>query len=142
MAQKFHQGQFTPKNLKKYVGGKLPVYRSSWEKAVFLMLDNNPNIISWASEYVKIPYEINCKKFNYVPDILMKYIDKNGKEHVELIEIKPTREAFLESAKSKKDKIALAINQAKWHYASAWCKERGITFRIINENDIFGVKKK
>jgi len=31
---------------------------------------------------------------------------------------------------------------AKWEAAKAWCKQRGIIFRVINENDIFHNGKK
>ena len=55
------------------------------------MCDNHPNITKWASENVKIPYmnPMSGKYSNYVPDFMIQYIDKDGKEHVEVIEIKP-----------------------------------------------------
>ena len=33
-------------------------------------------------------------------------------------------------------------NMAKWEAARAWCKNRKILFRVINENDIFHRGKK
>ena len=53
---KFFQGYYQPVNKAKYIGTKMPVFRSSWEHTVMIMFDNNPNIISWASEPLKIPY--------------------------------------------------------------------------------------
>jgi len=31
----FYQGVYSPKNPKKYLGNKNPIYRSGWEKVVF-----------------------------------------------------------------------------------------------------------
>jgi hypothetical protein len=38
----------------------------------------------------------------------------------------------------------VAINYAKWDAATKWCKQQGLTFRVINEDMIFrqGGKKK
>jgi hypothetical protein len=33
--------------------------------------------------------------------------------------------------------MAIAVNTAKWQAAQAWCKRTGITFRVINEDQIF-----
>lgn len=141
---RFSQGTFEPKNMKKYVGNSLPRYRSSWEKRVMIWLDESPSVVSWASEPVKIPYlhPLTGKVANYIPDLLIKYVDKQGKYHTEMVEIKPKKETLLEAAKTKKDKIALVINMNKWQQAEAWCKQRHMIFRVITEQDIFGVPKK
>lgn len=141
---KFAQGAYHPKNPSKYVGAKSPLYRSSWEHRVFIWLDESPSVVSWASEPIKIPYldPFTGKVRSYTPDLLIKYVSKGGKQHVELIEIKPKRETMLEHAKTKRDKIALATNMNKWQQAEAWSKQRGIIFRVITEMDIFGIPKK
>lgn len=140
---KYSQGIFEVTNKKKYVGKNPPVYRSSWERRVFTWLDNNPSVISWASEAVRIPYRnpFTDKVTNYIPDLLISYVDKNGKQHTEMVEIKPLKETVLERAKSKKDKMTLALNFAKWEAAKAWCRDKGIFFRVITENEIFFNKK-
>lgn len=135
----YSKGTFTPKNPSKYVGDKLPVWRSSWEAKFMEFCDNHPNILTWASENVKIPYvnPLTGNIANYIPDFMVQYIDKNGKEHVELIEIKPIRQSTNENARSKKDKIDVIVNAAKWESAAGWARNRGIFFKVINEDQIF-----
>ena len=70
-----YQGIFRPKNPQKYVGDyKNIIYRSSWECRVMDFLDRNPDIISWASEELIIPYKspADGKWHRYFPDFLVK----------------------------------------------------------------------
>ena len=143
---KYAQGIFIPKNPVKYIGKGNPVYRSSWELAMMNMFDQHPNVAQWASESIQIPYRnpLTQKNTIYVPDFFVYYIDKNGRKVGELIEIKPRRETTMEAAKSKQDKLRVIINQAKWAAATAWCRNNGLTFRIMSEDSLFrnsGVKK-
>lgn len=139
MPTKFAKGNFEPQNPQKFVGGKLPTFRSSWELAFMRMCDSHPNIHKWASENVKIPYRspMDGKYHNYVPDFMIQYTDKDGKEHVELIEIKPANQTTLENARTQGQKIQTAINAAKWTSAQEWCQRKGIRFKVINEDQIF-----
>jgi len=136
---KYASGKFTIKNRNKYVGRHEPTYRSSWEFTFMLFCDNNPNILQWASEPFMIPYRnpFTGKKTVYVPDFMIVYVDRMQQKHAEVIEVKPTREASLESAKSARDKASLALNIAKWEAANAWCRQQGIKFRVVTEKDIF-----
>lgn len=137
---KFAQGKFALKNPDKYVGNRSPTYRSSWEWAVMNMCDNNPSIASWASEAIKIPYRcpLTGKQTIYVPDFFVNYIDKNGKQHAEVWEVKPASQAIREKVgKSKFNQAHYIKNMAKWEAARAWCAQQGIMFRVISENDIF-----
>ena len=136
---KFAQGIFEVQNHDKYVGGKAPYYRSSWELAFMRMCDAHPNIKKWASENVKIPYlhPQTGKYANYVPDFMIQYVDKDGGEHVELIEIKPANQTTMENARTIGQKWQTAINAAKWTAAQEWCKRKGIRFKVINEDQIF-----
>lgn len=140
---KFHNGQYTPKNPSKYLGKGLPRYRSSWELTVFRMCDNHPSILGWGSETHRIPYKnpLTGKNTTYVPDILMVYQDRNGKQHAEMVEIKPAGQTLGE-ARSQAQKAAAVVNQAKWEAARAWCKSKGLGFRVITENEIFNKPKK
>lgn len=135
----YAQGIFQPRNPGKYVGRGSIRYRSSWEFAVMQMCDNHPSIINWASESVRIPYlnPVTGKQTNYVPDFFIVYVDQNGQNHAEIIEVKPSKEITFESARSQRDKLVVAINHAKWAAAHAWAKSNGIRFRIISENEIF-----
>jgi hypothetical protein len=64
-------------------------------------------------------------------------MDRNGKKHGELIEIKPASQAIAESARSKRDKEAVIVNMAKWKSAQAFCKQKGLTFRVMTEFDLY-----
>ena len=136
---KFAQGSYAVTNRTKYVGGKDPYFRSSWELAFMRMCDQHPNIKKWSSENVKIPYQRpdTGKYANYVPDFMIQYIDKDGAEHVELIEIKPRNQTTMESARTKGHVYQTAINAAKWTAAQEWCKRKGIRFKVLNEDQIF-----
>ena len=123
----------------KYIGSGTPTYRSGWEFAFMQFCDNNPAIIQWASESINIPYRnpFTNKQTIYVPDFLIIYIDKNQQRHAEVIEIKPSTETTMESARNMRDRAYVALNHAKWAAATAWCKNNGLKFRIVTENEIF-----
>lgn len=137
---RFAQGKYELKNPDKFLGNKTPTYRSSWEFTFMQFLDNHPSVSKWASESIKIPYRnpLTGKQTIYVPDFFIVYNDKKSKQHVELIEVKPANQTLKEKVgRSRHNQAAWVVNQAKWEAASAWCKQRGIFFRIINENDIY-----
>ena len=127
---KYSNGVYHPKNPQKYVGTGPIIFRSSWEMQMFRLLDQHPFVLNWASEPIKISYKtpLTERYANYIPDLLVSWLDKKGNTRVELIEIKPERETLAEKARTKKDKIAQAINQAKWAAAIAFCKRQGIVF--------------
>ena len=128
------------KHPEKYVGLSSPTYRSSWEWSFMNFCDTNLSVQKWASEAVKIPYRdpLTGKQTVYIPDFFIQYIDKLGQVHTELIEIKPASQAILERVgKNKYNQAQYIKNQAKWASASAWAKQQGIKFRVLNENDLF-----
>lgn len=133
------QGQYKPVNPSKYVGTYPIYFRSSWEFTVMKMFDSNPNITSWASESLKIPYRnpFTGKYTVYIPDFVVTYTDANGKTHAEIIEVKPAKETFLEQAKSQRSKAAVALNAFKWQAATIFAKSHGMTFRVLTESNIF-----
>ena len=140
MATKFARGKFTMKHPEKYVGTKMPTYRSSWEWSFMNFCDTNKSIVKWASEAINIPYRdpLTGRQTIYVPDFFIQYMDRNNKMMVELIEIKPASQTILERVgKNKYNQAQFVKNQAKWKAATIWCKQQGIKFRILNENDIF-----
>lgn len=137
---RFNQGLYELKHPEKYVGTKSPKFRSGWEQVFMTFCDNNPSITQWASEAVQIPYRdpTTGKQTIYVPDFFIVYTDKSGKQHAEVVEIKPSNQQLLEKVgKNKVNQFQYVKNMAKWEAAKAWCKQRGIFFRVINENDIF-----
>jgi hypothetical protein len=147
------KGRFVPKNPHKYMGPKNQVitYRSSWELSVMSLFDKHPNVLSWSSETVSIPYRnpLTGRHTVYVPDFLVVYLDKHGRQHAEMIEVKPAKETpnFQRIDKrtnrvrpaSKRDLLAQALNAAKWEAARAFCAKRSISFRVLTEVSIFGM---
>ena len=141
---KFAQGVFRPMNAEKYVGKGLPRYRSGWELAFMQFCDNNKHVLQWASESIVIPYRhpFTGKMTNYIPDFLVVYADKNGRQRAELVEIKPKKQSIIESKASNRDRAVVAVNYCKWDAATKWCRRQGLTFRVITEEDIFRNGKK
>lgn len=140
MGRKFASGKFNMKNPEKYVGLKMPTYRSSWEFSFMNFCDTNPSVQKWASEAVQIPYRdpLTNRQTVYVPDFFIQYLDKQGRILTELIEIKPASQTILERVgKNKYNQAQYVKNQAKWAAANAWCRQQGIKFRVLNENDIY-----
>ena len=138
--RRFASGKYNVQNPEKYVGNKKPTYRSSWEYTFMRTCDTHPAIQKWASEAISIPYKcpITGRQTVYVPDFFIQYIDKLGKMHVELIEVKPQNQAILEKVgRNRHNQIEYARNVAKWRAAQAWCKAQGIKFRIVSENELF-----
>jgi len=132
-------------NNDKYKGKRPVVARSSWEYKFMRFCDLTPSVLEWSSESSIIMYfnPIKGKVCRYYPDFLIKYIDVNRKEQIDLIEIKPYRQTIQPVPKKGKKKTTLlqeaktwAVNKAKWDAAIQYCNKRGINFRIITERDL------
>jgi hypothetical protein len=136
---KFAQGPYTVKNPAKYVGNGVPRYRSGWELSFMRFLDNNDNVMQWASESIQIPYRnpVTGKQSIYVPDFLITYRTRQNTLIAEVIEIKPKKQSIIESKMSNRDRMVVAINYAKWDSATKWCNRNGLKFRVITEEDMF-----
>lgn len=136
---KFAQGAYKVKNPSKYVGKGVPRYRSGWELSFMQFLDNNDNVMQWASESIQIPYRnpVTGKQSIYVPDFLITYRTRDNTLMAEVIEIKPKKQSVIESKMSAKERMVVAINYAKWDQATKWCKRNGLKFRVITEDDMF-----
>jgi hypothetical protein len=141
----FRQGVYTVRNTQKYVGKNNPRYRSGWEMTFMMFLDSNDNIVHWASESISIPYRnpITGKNSMYVPDFFVTYRTRDNTTRAELIEIKPKKQSLVEGRMSDRDRAVVAVNYAKWDAATKWARRQGLTFRVINEDQIFhqGSKK-
>ena len=140
MAQHYSQGQYVVKNPQKYIGKKVPFYRSGWENSFMVFLDTHKSVHYWASESLRIPYKhpITGKQTTYVPDFFVVYENRFGKTLAEVVEIKPKKQSIIESkVSSAKDRMSVAINHAKWHAANLYCKSQGFTFRVLTEENLF-----
>ena len=52
-----YKGKWKPKNLEKYEGNPFNItYRSLWERKAFKWCDENPEVRSWSSEEIIVPY--------------------------------------------------------------------------------------
>jgi hypothetical protein len=137
---KFANGFFQVTNPDKYVGKKVPHFRSSWEHSFMRFCDNNPAILQWANESIHIPYKnpFTNKNTIYVPDFFIVYVNKSGEKIAELIEIKPSKQVTIENAgRSVRDQAAAVLNMYKWQAANAWCTQNGVRFRVLTETDLF-----
>ena len=137
---RFAQGKFRLKFPEKYSGTRMPTYRSSWEYTFMKFCDEHPSVSQWASEAVQIPYRnpLTGKQTIYVPDFFIVYADKGGKQKVELVEVKPKNQAVKENlGRSRNNQAHYIMNMPKWSAAKSWCKQKGIFFRVITEEDIF-----
>jgi len=144
---RYAKSHFEIKNQDKYIGNKQPFARSSWEFVFMKTLDEHPGVLHWASESVRIPYRdpLTGRSTIYVPDFFVVYIDKNKKQHAELIEVKPESQSLRESVgKNAINQAQYVKNLAKWEAAEAFCKQKGIRFRVITEKGIFhqGTKRR
>jgi hypothetical protein len=141
----YKQGIFTPRDQKKYKGSLPIIYRSGLELKAFRYLDNNPNVITWGSESVVIPYQspADGKIHRYFVDLVAALKSKDGTIKKLLIEVKPEKQTLppIVTAKKKQktliyEKYQFATNMAKWEAAKAWCKTKGYTFIILNEKHL------
>ena len=136
---KWAQGVYQVINPKKYVGQGMPRYRSGWEHSFMRFCDTNDNIMQWASESIRIPYlhPLTGKMTTYVPDFLITYKTRDNTLRAELIEIKPKGQSAITEGQKPKDRAVVAVNYAKWDAATKWCRNQGLTFRVITEDDMF-----
>ena len=141
------KGYFKPRHPSKYKGDPTNIiYRSSWEKRCMIYFDRNPNVLSWNSEEIIVPYKspIDGRYHRYFPDFLIKVRKKDGKEEVIMIEVKPYYQTQ-EPKKTDTGKLTkryinevktYAINKYKWDAAIEYCKDRRWSFKILTENEL------
>ena len=139
-----YKGWFRPKNPQKYKGdAKNIVYRSSWELRVMKWMDDNPNVIWWASEELLIRYRspVDQRIHRYFPDFILRVKRKAGLEKTLVIEVKPHSQTIkpVQKRKTKKfisEAATYAINQEKWRAADLFCQEHGWEFLVLTEKDL------
>lgn len=149
MTSSFKQGYFKPQNPKKYKGDSTNiVYRSGWEKRVMDWCDTNTNVVCWSSEEIVIPYRspVDGKLHRYFVDFYVEAVDNKGNKQIYLLEVKPKGQTQEPTPQRKRTKRYISevytwgVNQAKWKAAEEYCKDRGWTFRLITETDLFNKK--
>jgi hypothetical protein len=136
---------FTPMNKDKYRGEIPIIVRSSWEHNFCKWCDLNNSVLLWSSESLAIQYydEIKKKNRRYYPDFIMVIKDKEGKEKVYVVEIKPWTQTQPPIRGNKKESTFLnevatyQTNLTKWNAAEKYCKQHGHFFKILTERDLF-----
>jgi len=145
---KLYQGTFKPKNPQKYKGdANNIIYRSGWELKLMLRLDEDKQIVSWASEEIAIPYvsPLDGRIHRYFPDFIVNKINNNGVKETLMIEVKPSKQTKPPVKKEKVTKGYIfevkswGVNEAKWKAATEYCKDRNWKFIIITEKEL-GIK--
>lgn len=146
------QGIYKPSALnrngeQKYQGRRPPLFRSSYEKQCFYLLEQNPGVLWWKSEATVIPYisPIDHKRHLYYMDLTFEAIDaKTQKPQVFLVEIKPDSQTtqpvkgprqhtktFITACKT------YGVNVAKWNAAYDYAMKNGYKFFIWTEKRMF-----
>jgi hypothetical protein len=140
----YHKGKFTDiKHPDKYVGDIRNItYRSHWERNVMRWLDNNNDVIEWASEEVSIPYQhpIYNRRAKYYPDFFMKF--KDGK--IKIIEVKPkeqTEKPMQNKSKRMTKKyvhemMVWAVNCEKWDAALKYGEQFNYKFEVWTQDTL------
>lgn len=145
---KAYKGYFKPKNSKKYKGNPTNIiYRSSWELKLMMRLDEDPNIISWGSEEIVIPYRspLDNKIHRYFVDFIVTKINKQGIKETVLIEVKPAKQTKPPKVQKNITRKYITevktwgVNEAKWKAAKEYCDDRKWKFYIFTEKEL-GVK--
>ena len=142
-----YKGYFNPRNPQKYRGDPTNIiYRSRWELLVMQKLDAHPDVVSWSSEEIIVPYRspIDGRIHRYFVDFVFTKIN-NGKKETVMAEIKPYNQTMPPPKQQKTNKryinevVTWGINEAKWKAAQEYCADRGWKFQIITEKEL-GIK--
>lgn len=143
-----YKGKYKIKKPEKYEGNTTEVvYRSLWERAVFVWCERNPSVANWSSEEVIIPYYDvgKGKPRRYHMDMKITFTDGR----TILVEVKPKKQMKppskrLKRARYLEEKATYVTNTCKWTAAEQYTKARGWGFQIWNEDTLkkMGILKK
>jgi hypothetical protein len=141
---KFKQGVFKPRCPDKYTGSHPILYRSSYELQTMRWLDNNPNVLSWGSESIIIPYSnpLTGRISRYFVDFNFTAKTNTGEIKKYLIEVKPSSQLAPPPTQKKHTKSLIRRrseyikNRAKWQAAQEWCAKKGYKFMFITEKHL------
>lgn len=131
----YKQGIIDAKGLKKYADTYKSdpiIYRSGLELQFIQYCENNPSILKWASEPIKIPYysRLDKKECNYYPD----YILENKLGNKVIVEVKPYQQTV---KPDMTDNIWLkeqwVKNLDKWTAAKQFAEKNNMKFIIVTE---------
>ncbi len=124
-----------PKKCRKYAdkyANEPIICRSGLEQQFVMYCENNPKIIKWASEPIKIPYfsRLDKKMCNYYPD----YIIENAKGNKVIVEVKPENQTVKpDMTDTLWLKEQWVKNNDKWNAAKAFAEANNMKFIIVTE---------
>jgi hypothetical protein len=142
---KSYKGVFRPKNPSKYKGDPSNIiFRSSWELRFMTYLDAHRDVIEWSSEEFCIPYKspIDGRYHRYFPDFWIRQRNRDGKEEVVVVEIKPEKQTqppvvqFKRTKRYIQEVMAWGVNNAKWNAANNFCKDKRWQFKVLTEHHL------
>ena len=145
-----YKTKYLPENATKYMGNPTKIVcRSTWERKMCKYLDNNVNVLRWASEELSIPYlsPVDNKMHKYYPDFIAEVRTNTGEIKTFLIEVKPYKQTKPPVIKKRKTKSydtnmkTYAVNEAKWKAARKLCDDNQWEFTILTENELFKGKQ-
>ena len=107
-------------------------------------LDAHPDIISWSSEELCIPYRspIDGRKHRYFPDFIVTKKLADGATETLMIEVKPlsqTKPPTPRKGGGKKyisEVMTWGVNSSKWKAAEEYCRDRRWKFKIFTEREL------
>jgi len=143
-----YTGKYELKRPKKYIGSKLPTYRSSWEATFMAFLEENKMVKRWSSEFIKIPYQLpDATSHTYITDFYVEIYDNVGNLQKFIVEVKPNAQTGHKNIPSKpknnnkkawdrynSERKVILVNQFKWEAAQRFCKTHGFKFIVLTED--------
>jgi hypothetical protein len=135
-----YKGRYTPTKPKKYKGNPQNIiYRSLWERKFMVYCDNSTSIIEWGSEEIIIPY-LSPKDGRMHRYIKVKQADGQIKKMVievkPKVQCKPPKEPKRRTKRWMNEVITYGVNDAKWRYATEWCADNDMEFKILTEDHL------
>ena len=136
-----YKTKYLPENVTKYIGNPTKIVcRSTWERKMCKYLDNNVNVLRWASEELSIPYlsPVDNKMHKYYPDFIAEVKTKTGDVKTFLIEVKPYKQTKPPVIKKRKTKSydtnmkMYAVNEAKWEAATSSSVASGLPYLMFS----------
>ena len=140
-----YKGRYTPTKPQKYKGDpENIIYRSLWERKFMVYCDTNKAILEWGSEEIIIPYlsPKDGRIHRYFPDFYIKVKQADGTIKKMIIEVKPKvqckppKEPKRRTRRWMNEVVTYSVNDAKWRYATEWCKDNDMEFNILTEDPL------
>ena len=141
---------YKPEYPNKYKGDPNNIIcRSSWERKFARWCDLSESVLEWGSEEFFLKYfdPVTNRVRRYFPDFIIKVREQSGEIKKYVIEVKPKRQTVPPVQTSKKrtrtyitEVKTYGTNEAKWKAAREFCEDRMMEFKIITEDNLFGIK--